>query len=623
MIVSGLPPQPLLQVAGSPPAGGAALGEVIGATAGAGVLTALLLVLAVGHRTGRLSFLAHAAAFAERRSGLPGWVALPTGLATVGLLTALFGMYWDISLHIDEGRDAGPLANPAHYFILGGLFEVFAAGVLAVALPTERPGPTALRLTRAWHAPLGGVLLTGCAAFALIAFPLDDVWHRLFGQDVTLWGPTHLMLIGGPSLSLVAIGILIVEGLRSRRQTGIRREGRMLHGWTALLMGGLLIGLSTVQAEFDFGAPQFRLVFQPLLIMVAAGVGLVAARLFLGRGGALAAVAFFLLIRGVLSLLVGPVLGETTPHLPLYLAEAVLVELVGLRLSRDRPLVFGLSAGALIGTVGLAAEWGWSQLWMPLPWPSELLPEALLIGLAGALAGSVLGAFIGTSLRAVPATGRRSLRLASAAALAIVVALTAGSLLSAPGGPVRATVALSDVEGGPNRSAGAVVTLDPPSAADEAVWLTATSWQGGGLRVDPLRRVGPARFVTVAPIPLHGNWKSLVRLHRGSEHLGLPLYAPQDPAIPAAAITSPARFERSFVSDKQILQREFRGGSAALTAAGYLVVLLITASIIGALGWGLLRLGAGGPRQGSPRRPAWASALARRIASAGAARRAA
>ena len=41
------------------------------------------------------------------------------------------------------------------------------------------------------------LLLTACGAFSLIGFPLDDVWHRLFGQDVTLWGPTHLMLIGG------------------------------------------------------------------------------------------------------------------------------------------------------------------------------------------------------------------------------------------------------------------------------------------------------------------------------------------------------------------------------------------------------------------------------------------
>ena len=43
-----------------------------------------------------------------------------------------------------------------------------------------------------------------------------------------------------------------------------------------------MIGLSTFQAEFDFGVPQFQLVFQPMLIMLAAGVGLVA-RAHLGR----------------------------------------------------------------------------------------------------------------------------------------------------------------------------------------------------------------------------------------------------------------------------------------------------------------------------------------------------
>ena len=48
-------------------------------------------------------------------------------------------MYWDISLHIDDGRDPGPLANPAHYLILVGLFGVFAAGVLAMGMPREKP----------------------------------------------------------------------------------------------------------------------------------------------------------------------------------------------------------------------------------------------------------------------------------------------------------------------------------------------------------------------------------------------------------------------------------------------------------------------------------------------------
>ena len=44
--------------------------------------------------------------------------------------------------------------------------------------------------------------MAACGAFSLVAFPLDDVWHRIFGQDVTLWSPTHLMLITGASLSV-------------------------------------------------------------------------------------------------------------------------------------------------------------------------------------------------------------------------------------------------------------------------------------------------------------------------------------------------------------------------------------------------------------------------------------
>ena len=50
-------------------------------------------------------------------------------------------MYWDIALHIGVGRDEGPLANPAHYFILLGLFGIFSAGFFAMVLPKERVGP--------------------------------------------------------------------------------------------------------------------------------------------------------------------------------------------------------------------------------------------------------------------------------------------------------------------------------------------------------------------------------------------------------------------------------------------------------------------------------------------------
>src|SRR3954462_11156287 len=213
-------------LAASEPAGGAALDQVAIATGMASVATAVLLLGIFGYRNGKGQTLRRLADFSERVSGLPAWAALPVGVAGGSLLVALLGMYWDISLHIDQGRDPGPLANPAHYLILVGLYGVFAAGCLALALPEEKPGPAAIRLTRDWYVPVGGVLTAACGGFALLGFPLDDLWHRLFGQDVTLWGPTHLMLFGGAGLTLIGQAILLAEGLRFRGQTTQTSESK-------------------------------------------------------------------------------------------------------------------------------------------------------------------------------------------------------------------------------------------------------------------------------------------------------------------------------------------------------------------------------------------------------------
>jgi hypothetical protein len=79
--------------------------------------------------------------------------------------------------------------------------EIALGGLLAIVIGTGRPTPTSIALGREWDAPLGGVLIFLCGVCALSGFPLDDVWHRIFGQDVTLWGPTHLLMVGGASLA--------------------------------------------------------------------------------------------------------------------------------------------------------------------------------------------------------------------------------------------------------------------------------------------------------------------------------------------------------------------------------------------------------------------------------------
>jgi hypothetical protein len=591
--------------AANEPAGGAATDQIVIATAGALVATSLLLWLVAGHRSGRVQLLGRVAAFSERIAGIPGWAALPAAVGAVSLLVALLGMYWDIALHIDVGRDEGPLANPAHYLILAGLGGVFAAGVLAMALPKgERPGRSAIRITRDWYAPIGGVLMAACGAFALLGFPLDDVWHRLFGQDVTLWGPTHLMLIGGAGLSLIGQAVLLAEGVQARGPrverdmplaTAFRRVG---------MMGGLLIGLSTFQAEFDFGVPQFRFVFEPLLIALAASIALVTARLWIGRGGAVAAVAFFLVVRGLVALLVGPVFGETTPHLPLYLGSAVCVEVAAGLLRARSPITFGAVAGVLVGTVGFASEWAWSQFAMPLPWTEDILVEGLALSLVAGVAGGVLGGLMGSALRGeLPRPGVA--RPAAVAAVAAVMVLVGNGLVTEPPDEVRATVELSDAGGsGGGREVNATVRIDPPSAAEDAAWLTMTAWQGDGFHLDELEPAGePGLYRTTEPVPVHGDWKALVRLHRDRSIAGIPVYLPEDTAIPAPAVPAESRFERSFVTDKEILQREQKEGVAGwLKVAAPLVVLGIALSLLLALCWGLGRVGTGGREPEPPSR---------------------
>ena len=600
----------LAQATGDEPAGGAALGEAIGATAGAALATAAIAALIAGHRSGRIKQLARAAAFTERVSGLPGWAALPSFVLGISLLTAVLGMYWDISLHIDNGRDDGPLANPAHYLILVGLYGALLSGVLTAALSSDRPSGTAVRLGEGWWMPAGGLLIAACGAFALSGFPLDDFWHRIFGQDVTLWGPTHLMLIGGGSLAVLGAMVLLSEAIgrlghdperdsRSHLVFALRRS---------LLVGGFLVALSTFQGEFDFGVPQFRQVLHPILIMLAAGIGLVAARVYLGRGGALQAVAGFVAIRGFLAIMVGGVWDQTLPHFPLYLVEALLVEAVFARASKERsPVATGAIAGVFIGTIGLAAEWGWSHVWMPIPWQETLLPEAAVAGLVTAVAAGVLGGFVGGALvrprpeRTAP-MGRAAHRAALASLLVLIGVIGWGLPISGDG-PRQATVALEDVRSGAERSVDATVRIDPPDAAEDPHFLNVTAWQGGGSVVSELERAGPGVYRTTEPVPVYGGWKAMVRLHTGDSLVGVPIFLPEDRAIPAPEVPAESRFTRDFVRDVVLLQREKKDDvPAALSTVAYLVVATIAAALIGLIAWVLLRLErAGGPGPRAPR----------------------
>jgi hypothetical protein len=591
----------VLLAADTRPAGGAAIREVILAS-GIGLgLTAVLLGLVFLHRTRRSTVLTRIGTRLGAATRVPPWVALPTILTTLSLMVALLGMLWDISLHIGVGRDEGPLANPAHFLILFGLFGVFAGGVLACAMPLdERPGPAALHFLRGWDVPLGGVLLTAAGFYALLGFPLDDVWHRMFGQDVTLWGPTHLMLIGGAGLSIVGLLILEQEGHGGlSTDDGDRKVGRAARVIRqASAMGGLLLGMSVFQGEYDFDVPQFRLVLEPLMIAGAAGIALVSARLFMGRGGALAATAFFLVVRGGIALIVGPGFGEILPTFPLYLGSAIVVELLALSMPlARRPLVFGAVAGVAIGTVGHATEAGWTQVTETLSWGSDILVEGTIMAIVGGVVGGLLGALLASGLRRRlprPAVARTVL----VGSLVVLAAAVTNGLLATVPDDLRATFGIEEVRNDP-RTATITVQLDPADFLDDPSWVQITSWQGDGLVVNALEQTGEGAYRTTEPIPIDGTWKALLRIHDGRTLTAMPIYLPEDQALGEEEIPAEDGMTRSAIPEIEILQRELKESGGELWAVANLVVLACTLALIAAISWGVGRYS----RRASTREP--------------------
>jgi hypothetical protein len=587
-------------VAAANEGGGAALDQVIGMSVVAMVVTVGLLWIGYLHRMRRITWLKNLAERLGTKFKRPPWVALQVFLFTATIIAALFGFIWDVSLHIGKGRDPGPLANPAHYFILFGLFLLFIAGTLAIVQPYDKPGPAAIRITRTWFAPVGGVLMAMCGLYALIGFPLDDIWHRIFGQDVTLWGPTHLMLIGGAGLSLIAVLLLEYEGRRAMGPDGVEDDTIFLKLLRYLSFGGLFIGLSVFQIEYDFGVEQFRLVQQPMMIAAAAALAAVCARLVLGRGAALIAAALAIVLRGAVSLVVGPILGGPTSWFALYLGPALVVELIALTPLAKRPILFGAVAGLGVGTVGLWLESLWIDAVYRYPWPISMWPEALAMSVPVAIGMGVCGALLAMVL-----TGQRLPRPAIGITAVVVTVLVIGGavangLRTEVPENAGATIALTDLPSDAGkRMVSADVRISPSDLiSDDPEWVTILSWQGGiandrGLAIDKLEKLGPGHFRSTQPIPVWGSWKTLLRVQDGHTMAGVPIFLPADPGIGAEETPALASSTRPFVQELTILQRERNGNHPSwLFNVAALVVLFCTLVLIAVLTWGAGRINA-------------------------------
>jgi cation diffusion facilitator CzcD-associated flavoprotein CzcO len=530
----------------------------------------------------------------ERLTGMPAWAGAAVSLSCWGLVVAFFGFMWDVTWHADLGRDRELFTVP-HALILLGLAGIAAGFVAAVALATRESGRLRVPVSAA---PLG--LL---AAGALAGFPLDDYWHAVYGIDVTMWSPTHLLMIGAASLTPIAVWLVLREAGAHERPGPARRL------WL-LMPAVVLVGLSTFQLEFDLGIPQWQLLYQPLLIAGATAIALTAARVAIGRGGALLAAAGFLVMRAVVAVILVVGLGRGLPHVPLTVAEALCVEAAFLLpgLSVSARAIFG---GLLIATAGLAAELGWTHLWYALPWTASLLPYWWMdaaMAVAGSLAGAAMGSVAAGRRAGLPAPATAAALAAIGVLLVLHVPLRhadpAGvTLAAAPAGPAR----LETTRQGfalPEQPVWLDVTVSPDTAPPGADWFGVIAWQGGApVRQVALVREAPGRYRATAPVPAGGGWKTLVLLGRGDVLEAVPVAMPPDFQYGLPQVQAPLTPRATaFVPASRLLTREAHGGPWWPAAPILAFFALMAVAWIAALAAAFARVSGAGP--GPPRRGA-------------------
>ncbi|MGH9223461.1 MAG: hypothetical protein ACRD2W_06670 [Acidimicrobiales bacterium] len=505
----------------------------------------------------------------EKWTGYQGWVMAGglTGLLMLG--TAAIGFYWDVAFHVDNGRD-NQLFTPSHTMIVIGLAGLVFAATIAVLFASLDKADVALKVGPV-HVPWTALTLAVFGFGGLVAFPFDAMWHEAYGVDVTLWSPSHIQLVMGASLATVVLWLMIREG-------GIRQEPTLLgRGIQVTMFGAILVGLSTLQGEFDFGVPQFQVLYLPILIAVAAGIGLVLGRLALGPWGAVKTVLAFLIIRSCISLLVAGPFNMTFPKFPLYIVAALAVEGVAYLIGTHNRLLFAAAAGAAAGTVGVFADLIYLSALSPVDAGSALLPKAALFSPIAGIAGALLGAALARPMP-LPVGGMRAPAAAVAAAGLVLVGVLLYPLPRNVGN-VQAEIFTKDAGNG---RVTVEVQLTPADAADNATAFGLQAWQGGAPTIgSAFEKVGPGRYVSARAVPASGRWKTVIGLQRSDEVMAAPIYLPADPEIGAPEVPLVAQKTEPFARNTTWLLRETKPGAAFAANAAYTGVGVVILAWIG------------------------------------------
>jgi hypothetical protein len=542
------------------------------AVAPLGLLGGLLLLVGGPEPAGRVWYrpeavLARFSRGLERVFGIAAPTSVLVGTGLWGTMVSGLGLRWDLGWHVAHGRDATLV--PPHVVAGVGTVLIQLGVVLSILLATQRRDPgcwrwSGLRIPPA--AGLAGILSVAASSGLLI----DDGWHRLLGKDASVWSPPHLiMLVSGAFIPLALV--LPLRRPQEHARPVVARAAALLCFVAALA------ALSSLQSEFATGGPRALHLQHPVLIGLAAGAILPAARWVVGRGGALMTVV----VLGAFNFApFVPPLDMHGPREALYVGAAVAVELLAGRAPARWSRV--AAVGATTGVSAFAVEYVWSQGGYQ-PWqPSLVVPGVLACALAAAGAATLsAGCWRRTGAIDLPAQSRGK----GVLAFTVVVTLTLLPLIRLDREvPVHMTA-------GGGRYAHVALDFEDDSVVSDANWFQVSGF-GAGFFLSGFEKVD-GRWVSEDPVPLHGNWRTVVRLHVGTSLLLIPLHFPYDDATGVGPIDN-REFRGPLPSEgsPEILQLSGLPGPVPLTL-GYLAVAGMAAAWSWLLGRAATAIGHG------------------------------
>ncbi len=366
------------------------------------------------------------------------------------LLQGELGAIWDREWHFFVGRDW--FWTPPHTLIYSSVAGAGIVALVVVLADTVRyyrgaPGvndTSTISVFKFFHAPLGFVIAGFGTVVALTAAPIDNYWHNLYGIDIAMWAPFHMMGITGGVIGILGMIYVfsseaaIQRDQRDQREAGSRHAGFL--GLSLLEWGALLIAAGMINFTF-IGFLQFpiatfgllRIPSYPLPLAVCGSFALIGVMRLTQRPGTATLVVLLAILHTVaeglfvpwairtavalqgLSYRVpqAPYFNVTDALLPLmFLASALIVDGVAFwRQRHGQSLNVSLLGVLLLGIAVtlpqlVTVPWVLSGslniplyflVWSGITIPPDLRWQAALIAIPVILACGVIGAFMGAT----------------------------------------------------------------------------------------------------------------------------------------------------------------------------------------------------------------------------------